>query len=182
MQRSISSRLTITLFRRLELPWIPKICCISVNHVVCHGIPGDRRLVEGDIVNIDVTSILNVWYGDTSRMFYVGKVPRKAVNLVEKTYEAMMRGIEVVRPGATLGDIGHASRVTQRGTGFPLCGTFADTGLGVSFMTRRMFCIYGKPGTGMALEAGMVFTIEPMLNIGRYDVKNTRRWLDSCYA
>lgn len=151
----------------------PKSICTSINHVVCHGIPTDqKKLANGDIINIDVTVILDGWYGDTSRMFLVGdKVPVKAKRLVEVTYEAMMRGIEVVRPGATLGDIGHAIQTFVESHRFSVVRDFCGHGLGRSFHTAPSVLHYGRPGTGLVLEEGMFFTIEPMVNAGRYDVK-----------
>ena len=151
----------------------PKSICTSINHVVCHGIPTDqKKLANGDIINIDVTVILDGWYGDTSRMFLVGdKVPVKAKRLVEVTYEAMMRGIEVVRPGATLGDIGHAIQTFVESHRFSVVRDFCGHGLGRRFHTAPSVLHYGRPGTGLVLEEGMFFTIEPMVNAGRYDVK-----------
>ncbi|MEA1649893.1 type I methionyl aminopeptidase [Nitrospirillum sp. BR 11164] len=150
----------------------PKSCCISVNHVVCHGIPSDKRLQKGDIANIDVTVIVDGWYGDTSRMFFVGDdVPLKARKLVDVTYEAMMRGIQAVRPGATLGDIGHAIQTFAEGNRFSVVRDFCGHGVGKVFHTAPSVLHFGKPGQGTELKEGMIFTIEPMINIGRYDVK-----------
>ena len=149
----------------------PKSICTSINHVVCHGIPGDRVLKDGDTVNIDVTPILDGWYGDTSRMFYVGDVKIKAKRLVEATYEAMMKGIEVVRPGATLGDIGHAIQTYAEGKRFSVVRDFCGHGVGQVFHTPPNVMHFGRPGTGMMLEEGMIFTIEPMINAGRYETK-----------
>lgn len=149
----------------------PKSCCISVNHVVCHGIPGERPLIEGDIVNIDVTPKLNGWFGDTSRMYSVGKVSIKATKLVDTTYECLMRGIEVVKPGATLGDIGHAIQSHAEKHRYSIVTDFCGHGIGRTFHAEPNVLHYGKPGTGLKLKAGMVFTIEPMLNIGKPDVK-----------
>ena len=149
----------------------PKSCCISVNHVVCHGIPGDRPLLEGDIVNIDVTPNLNGWFGDTSRMYSVGKVSIKATKLVDTTYECLMRGIEVVKPGATLGDVGHAIQSHAEKNRYSIVTDFCGHGIGRTFHAEPNVLHYGKPGTGLKLKAGMVFTIEPMLNIGKPDVK-----------
>jgi len=151
----------------------PKSVCTSVNHVVCHGIPSPtKRLVNGDILNIDVTPILEGWHGDSSRMFLVGdKVPVKARRLVEVTYEAMMRGIAVVRPGATLGDIGAAIETFAVGHGFSVVTDFCGHGLGRIFHTEPSVLHYGKPGTGLTLREGMFFTIEPMINAGRHEVK-----------
>lgn len=149
----------------------PKSCCISINHVVCHGIPGEKRLQEGDIVNIDVTSILDSWYGDSSRMYPVGRIPVKAAKLIKTTYDCLMRGIEVVKPGATLGDIGHAIQTLAEGHRYSIVRDFCGHGIGRTFHSEPTVLHYGRPGHGMKLEAGMVFTIEPMLNIGRHDVK-----------
>lgn len=149
----------------------PKSCCISVNHVVCHGIPGDRPLIEGDIVNIDVTPKLNGWFGDTSRMYTVGKVSIKAAKLITTTYESLMRGIEVVRPGATLGDIGYAIQNHAEKHRYSIVEDFCGHGIGQVFHAEPNILHYGRPGEGMKLKAGMVFTIEPMLNIGKPEVK-----------
>jgi len=149
----------------------PKSICTSVNHVVCHGIPGDKKLVEGDILNIDVTVILDGWYGDTSRMFAVGKINLRAAKLIDVTYEAMMRGIEVVRPGATLGDIGHAIQIYAERQGFSVVRDFCGHGIGRIFHTSPNVLHYGMPGTGLELQQGMFFTIEPMINAGKYQVK-----------
>ncbi len=149
----------------------PKSCCISVNHVVCHGIPGDRPLVDGDIVNIDVTPKLNGWFGDSSRMYTVGKVSIKAAKLITTTYESLMRGIEVVRPGATLGDIGYAIQSYAEKHRYSIVEDFCGHGIGQVFHAEPNILHYGRPGEGMKLKAGMVFTIEPMLNIGKADVK-----------
>lgn len=149
----------------------PKSICTSVNHVVCHGIPGPKRLLKGDIVNIDVTVILDGWHGDTSRMFTIGKPSLKAQKLIDTTYEAMMRGIDVVKPGATTGDIGHAIQSFVEAKGYSVVRDFCGHGLGKVFHTAPTILHFGKPGTGPVLEEGMFFTIEPMINIGRYDVK-----------
>ena len=149
----------------------PKSICTSVNHVVCHGIPGDKKLVEGDILNIDVTVILDGWHGDTSRMFPIGKVGVKARRLMDVTFEAMWEGIKVVRPGATLGDIGHAIQTHAEGQRFSVVRDFCGHGLGKVFHDAPSILHYGKPGKGIALRPGMFFTVEPMINAGRYDVK-----------
>ena len=149
----------------------PKSICTSVNHVVCHGIPSDKRLQPGDIVNIDVTVIKEGYYGDTSRMFAVGKPPLRAQKLMETTYEAMMRGIEVVKPGATLGDIGHAIQTHAEKQGFSVVRDFCGHGIGKSFHTAPNVLHYGKPGQGLQLVKGMFFTIEPMINAGSWGVK-----------
>ncbi len=150
----------------------PKSICTSVNHVVCHGIPSaDKKLHNGDALNIDVTVILDGWHGDTSRMFYVGKPSIKAKRLVEVTYEAMMRGIEVVKPGATLGDIGFAIQSFAEKNRFSVVRDFCGHGLGRIFHEAPSVLHYGRPGTGTRLREGMFFTIEPMINAGRLDVK-----------
>lgn len=150
----------------------PKSICTSVNHVVCHGIPSDqKKLGEGDIINIDVTVILNGWHGDTSRMFYVGRPTVKARKLVEVTYHAMMRGIETVKPGATLGDIGYAIQSYVEAQRFSVVRDFCGHGLGRVFHDAPSILHYGRPGTGAVLEEGMFFTIEPMVNAGRFEVK-----------
>jgi len=151
----------------------PKSICSSVNHVVCHGIPDDnKKLANGDIVNLDITVILDGWYGDTSRMFHVGdKVSVRARKLVEVTYEAMMRGIAVVRPGATLGDIGHAIQTYAESNRFSVVRDFCGHGIGQIFHCPPSVLHYGRPGEGMTLREGMFFTIEPMINAGRFDVK-----------
>jgi methionyl aminopeptidase len=146
--------------------------CTSINHVVCHGIPNDKPLRDGDIVNIDVTVILDGWHGDTSRMYPVGDVKLKAMRLVDITYEAMMRGIALVKPGATTGDIGHA--IQSYAEGQERCAVvrdFCGHGLGRVFHALPNVVHYGKQGQGMALKPGMFFTIEPMINLGAYGVK-----------
>lgn len=155
----------------LNYKGFPKSICTSVNHVVCHGIPGPKKLQSGDIINIDVTVILDGWHGDTSRMFTIGKIPLKAQRLIETTYEAMMRGIEVVRPGATLGDIGHAIQSFAEARGFSIVRDFCGHGLGRIFHTSPEVLHYGTPHTGLELKEGMFFTIEPMINAGHYEIK-----------
>lgn len=142
----------------------PKSICTSINHVVCHGIPGPRELEEGDIVNIDVTSILDGWYGDTSRMYGVGEIGVRARKLIDATYESLMRGIAQVKPGATLGDIGHAIQSYIEPMGFGVVRDFCGHGLGKIFHCAPSVMHYGKPGTGLVLRPGMFFTIEPMIN------------------
>ena len=151
----------------------PKSICTSVNHVVCHGIPDDRKFLQnGDIINIDVTVILDGWYGDSSRMFLVGdKVGVRARKLVDVTYEAMMRGIEAVRPGARLGDIGHAIQGFVENQRFSVVRDFCGHGIGRVFHESPSVLHFGEPGSGPELREGMFFTIEPMINAGRYDVK-----------
>ena len=139
--------------------------------MVCHGIPGPKKLESGDILNIDVTVILNGWHGDTSRMFAIGKIPLKAQKLIEVTFEGMMRGIEVVRPGATMGDIGYAIQSYVEAKGFSVVRDFCGHGLGRVFHAAPEVLHYGKPHTGVELKEGMFFTIEPMVNAGRYEIK-----------
>jgi methionyl aminopeptidase len=150
----------------------PKSICTSVNHVVCHGIPDERkRLAEGDILNIDVTVILDGWHGDTSRMFLVGKPKLLARRLVDTTYESMMQGIAAVRPGATLGDIGHAIQSYAEAERFSVVRDFCGHGLGRIFHEPPSVLHYGTPGSGEPLREGMFFTVEPMINAGRFEVK-----------
>ncbi|MBO6541601.1 MAG: type I methionyl aminopeptidase [Alphaproteobacteria bacterium] len=146
-------------------------CCTSVNHVVCHGIPGDRTLRDGDIVNVDVTLIKDGWHGDTNRMYFVGKVNRKAERLCEITYEAMMRGIAAVKPGATLGDVGHAIQEYAESERCSIVREFCGHGIGRVFHDIPNVLHYGRPGEGMALHEGMCFTVEPMVNLGKAAVK-----------
>ena len=145
--------------------------CISVNHVVCHGIPSERTLREGDIANIDVTVIVDSWHGDTSRMYGVGKVPARARRLVEVTYEALQRGIDVVRPGATTGDIGAAIQAWVESQRCSVVRDFCGHGLGKVFHDAPNILHYGHKGTGEVLKPGMFFTIEPMVNLGKWQVK-----------
>jgi methionyl aminopeptidase len=149
----------------------PKSICTSINHVVCHGIPGDRRLDSGDIVNIDVTVILDGWHGDTSRMYPVGDVKILPRKLCEVTWEAMMRGIAAVKPGAHLGDIGHAIQIYAEANRFSIVRDFCGHGLGRIFHDAPNVLHYGRPGTGPQLREGMFFTIEPMVNAGGWQVK-----------
>lgn len=146
--------------------------CISVNHVVTHGIPSEEKVLqEGDILNIDVTPVLDGWYGDMSRMYIVGEAGVKGRRLVETTYAAMMAGIAAVRPGATLGDVGHAIEVAARRARFSVVRDFCGHGVGRKFHDAPQVLHYGEPGTGVVLEPGMIFTIEPMLNAGSEKVK-----------
>ena len=146
--------------------------CTSINHVVCHGIPCDKPLRDGDIVNIDVTVILDGWHGDTSRMYLVGEVKRKAARLVEITYESMLRGIAAVKPGATTGDIGHAIQsFAEDQEHCAVVRDFCGHGLGRVFHALPNIVHYGKQGHGIGLKPGMFFTIEPMINLGGYGVK-----------
>ncbi|TAJ82303.1 type I methionyl aminopeptidase [Reyranella sp.] len=149
----------------------PKSICTSINHVVCHGIPSDKRLQNGDIVNIDVTVILDGWYGDTSRMFYSGDVSVKAKRLCDVTYEAMMRGIAVAKPGAHVGDIGFAIQSYVEAQRFSVVRDFSGHGLGRIFHDAPNILHYGKKGSGPVLKPGMFFTVEPMVNAGTWQVK-----------
>jgi methionyl aminopeptidase len=149
----------------------PKSICTSVNHVVCHGIPSDKVLVEGDILNIDVTLIVDGWHGDTSRMFFVGDVGVKARRLCDVTYAAMMAGIEAVRPSATLGDIGHAIQALVEKNNFSVVTDFCGHGIGRLFHCEPNVLHYGEPGSGLELRPGMFFTIEPMVNAGKPETK-----------
>ena len=151
----------------LDYRGFPKSVCTSVNHVVCHGIPDDKALKKGDIVNVDVTVIVDGWHGDTSRTFFVGEVPTKAKYLTQVTYDAMMLGIEQVKPGATTGDIGHAIQTYAEGKGFSVVREYCGHGLGLVFHTAPNILHFGKPGTGTLIEEGMFFTVEPMLNVGK---------------
>ena len=148
-----------------------KSICTSINHVVCHGIPDDKPMRSGDIVNIDVTLIVDGWHGDSSRMYLVGEVPRRAERLVEVTYESMMRGIAAVKPGATTGDIGAAIQVYAEAERCSVVRDFCGHGLGRLFHDEPNILHYGRPGEGPVLKPGMFFTIEPMINLGRPQVK-----------
>ena len=145
--------------------------CISVNHVVCHGIPGAKVLADGDILNIDVTVIVDGWYGDTSRMYVAGNLPRKAERLIEVTHEGLMRGIAAVKPGNTFGDIGHAIQSYVEANRMSVVRDFCGHGLGRVFHAPPNVLHYGRPGSGPVLEEGMFFTIEPMVNLGRPETK-----------
>ena len=145
--------------------------CISVNHVVCHGIPGPKLLKDGDILNIDVTVIVDGWYGDTSRMYVAGSLPRKAERLIQITHDALFKGIEAVRPGNTFGDIGHAIQSYVEGHRMSVVRDFCGHGLGRVFHAPPNVLHYGRPGSGPRLEEGMFFTIEPMVNLGRPETK-----------
>ena len=149
----------------------PKSICTSVNHVVCHGIPNSKPLKEGDIVNIDVTLILDGWHGDTSRMFSVGHVARRAERLIEVTYEALMRGVAAVKPGNTTGHIGAAIQSYAERERCSVVRDFCGHGLGRVFHDRPNILHYGEPDDGVLLEQGMLFTIEPMINLGKPHVK-----------
>ncbi|SDG07349.1 methionine aminopeptidase, type I [Limimonas halophila] len=156
----------------LNYKGFPKATCISVNRVVCHGIPNDeKKLRDGDVLNIDITVILDGWHGDTSRMFWAGRPGVKARKLCDVTHEAMMRGIEQVKPGNTLGDVGHAIQHYAERNRFSVVRDFCGHGLGQVFHDAPTVLHYGDPGTGLELQPGMLFTIEPMINAGKPDVK-----------
>ena len=163
VQRSVPANLNYRGF--------PKTICTSVNHVVCHGIPNAKPLKDGDIVNIDVTLILGGWHGDTSRMYAVGHISRRAERLIEVTYEALMRGVAAVKPGHTTGHIGAAIQTFAEGERCSVVRDFCGHGLGRVFHDRPNILHYGEPGEGVTLEPGMLFTIEPMINLGRPHVK-----------
>ncbi len=148
-----------------------KSSCISLNHVVCHGIPGPRALKDGDVLNIDVTLIVDGWHGDSSRMYAAGAVSRAAQRLIEVTHESLMRGIAAVKPGATTGDIGHAIQSYAESQRCSVVRDFCGHGLGRVFHDRPNILHYGQPGEGLQLQPGMLFTIEPMINLGKPHVK-----------
>ena len=149
----------------------PKSCCTSANHTICHGIPGDKVLTEGDIVNVDVTSFKNGWHGDTSRMFYVGEVSVKAKKLIDVTYDSMMKAIKILNKDITLGDIGSTIQTYVEKQGFSVVRDFCGHGIGKIFHQEPNVLHYGRKGTGSKLKTGMIFTIEPMINEGAYDAK-----------
>jgi len=148
-----------------------KSTCTSINHVVCHGIPNEKPLKEGDIVNIDVTLILDSWHGDSSRMYAIGAIPRRAERLIEVTYEAMLRGIATIRPGSTTGDIGAAIQTYVEAQHMSVVRDFCGHGLGRLFHDEPNIVHVGRPGEGLVLKPGMLFTVEPMINLGRPHVK-----------
>ena len=155
----------------LHYKGFPKSVCTSINNVVCHGIPDSTVLREGDILNVDVTTILNGYYGDSSRMFLIGEVSEEARTLVEVTRQCLYLGIEQVKPGNTLGDIGHAIQQHAEGHGYSIVRDFIGHGTGVQFHEPPQVRHFGKPGTGVVLEPNMTFTIEPMINVGGYEVE-----------
>jgi methionyl aminopeptidase len=155
----------------LDYKGFPRSICTSINHVVCHGIPGDKRLKAGDIVNVDVTVIKDGFHGDSSRMFLVGKASVQAERLCRVAFDAMWEGIRRVRPGARLGDIGHAIQAFAESHGYTIVREFCGHGIGRGFHEDPQVLHYGEPGTGLVLEPGMTFTIEPMVNAGRRHVK-----------
>ena len=148
-----------------------KSVCTSLNHVICHGIPSDRTLEEGDILNIDVTAIVNDYYGDTSRMFAVGEISVKAKNLINSTYESMMNAIKILKPGSKLGDIGYEIQSYVEEKGFSVVRDFCGHGISNTFHEPPNVLHYGKKNTGQELKPGMTFTIEPMINAGKYESK-----------
>lgn len=149
----------------------PKSICTSVNHTICHGIPNEKRLKNGDIINIDITVIKDGYFGDTSRMFYVGKPSLNAQRLCEVAYECLVKGIEVVKPGTTLGDIGHAIQTHAESAHYSVVREYCGHGIGSRFHEDPQILHYGKPATGVVLESGMTFTIEPMINQGKRHTK-----------
>ena len=155
----------------LNYKGFPRSICTSVNHQVCHGIPGDKKLKKGDIVNIDITVIKDGWHGDTSKMYFVGEPSVQAKRLVQITHECLLRGIGAVRPGARLGDIGHAIQSHAEAHGFSVVREYCGHGIGREFHEDPQVLHYGTAGTGMVLEPGMTFTVEPMINAGRKEVK-----------
>ncbi len=155
----------------LNYKGFPKSICTSVNHVVCHGIPSDKTLKDGDIINIDITVILNQWHGDTSRMFFIGKESIKAKKLVDVTFKCMWEGIKQVKPGNTLGDIGNAIQKYAEKNNYSVVRDFCGHGIGKVFHCAPNILHYGQTGQGMKLQKGMIFTIEPMINLGKKDIK-----------
>ena len=149
----------------------PKSTCTSINHVVCHGIPGERRLLEGDILNIDVTVVLDGWHGDTSRMYVAGQPGTRARVLMDVTYEALLRGLAAIRPGGTLGDVGHAIQTYVESQRFSVVRDFCGHGIGRRFHEAPNVLHFGRVGEGVVLRPGMFFTVEPMVNAGRPEVK-----------
>ena len=149
----------------------PKTCCTSVNHVVCHGIPTTKYLKEGDIVNIDVTAIVDGWHGDTSRMFFVGDVSVKSKNLVSVTYASMMKAISIIKSGIHIGDIGETIQSYVEKKGFSVVRDYCGHGIGKTFHKPPNILHYGKRGEGITLEPGMIFTVEPMINEGKYNTR-----------
>ena len=149
----------------------PKSCCTSTNHVVCHGIPTNKYLNDGDIINIDVTAIVNGWHGDTSRMFYVGEVSVKSRNLISTTYESMMKAISIIKNGIKLGDIGNIIQTNVEKKGFSVVRDFCGHGIGTTFHKPPNILHYGKKGEGIELQTGMIFTVEPMINEGLFHTK-----------
>jgi len=155
----------------LNYKGFPKSICTSVNHVVCHGIPGEQTLKKGDVVNIDITVIKDGWHGDTSKMFQLGETSVRAKRICDIAYESMVRGIEMVKPGVRLGDIGHTIQTYAEGHGCSVVREYCGHGIGQVFHEDPQVLHYGRPGTGEVLVPGMVFTIEPMVNLGKRDTR-----------
>ena len=155
----------------LNYKGFPKSICTSVNHVVCHGIPGDKKLKNGNIINIDITVIKDEFHGDTSKMFFVGEPPIRARKLVNITYECMSQAIRLVKPGLCLGDIGHSIQTLAESHNYSVVREYCGHGIGRQFHEEPQVLHYGRPGTGIKLEKGMTFTIEPMINLGKRQVK-----------
>lgn len=149
----------------------PKSICTSINHTICHGIPSDKKLKKGDIVNIDITVIKDEYHGDTSKMFCIGATSQHAKRLVDITQDCLFSGIEQVKPGATLGDIGHAIQTLAESNRYSIVREFCGHGIGINFHEDPHVMHFGKPGKGSVLEAGMIFTIEPMINLGKRHMK-----------
>ena len=152
----------------------PKSSCTSTNHVVCHGIPSDKILKDGDILNVDVTAFKDGWHGDTSRMFKVGEVSIKAEKLIKTTYESLMKAIDIVKDGIHLGDIGATIQTHVEAQGFSVVQDFCGHGIGQSFQEEPNVLHYGKKGTGEKIKEGMIFTIEPMINLGKFETKTLK--------
>ena len=149
----------------------PKSCCTSANHIICHGIPSGKYLTDGDIINVDVTAIVDGWHGDTSRMFFVGDVSIKCKNLISTTYEAMMKGISTIKAGTKLGTVGFTIQNYVEEKGYSVVKDFCGHGIGRKFHEQPNVLHYGKKDSGIELKAGMIFTVEPMINSGNYEVK-----------
>ena len=152
----------------------PRSCCTSANHVVCHGIPSEKVLIEGDIINVDVTAIKNGWHGDTSRMFMVGECSVKAKKLVKVTYEAMMKAINIIKPNINLGNIGHVIQKTVEAEGFSVVRDFCGHGIGKKFHESPNVLHYGEQNSGQKITSGMIFTVEPMINFGNFETKTLK--------
>ena len=149
----------------------PKPCCVSTNHIVCHGIPSEKILKDGDITNVDVTAFIDEHHGDTSRMFYIGDVSVKSKNLISATYESMMKAISIIKPGIKLGDIGATIQDYIKSKGFSVVKDYCGHGIGTVFHKPPNILHYGKKNSGEALKSGMIFTVEPMINEGKYNIK-----------
>ena len=152
----------------------PKSCCTSTNHIVCHGIPSDKVLMDGDIVNVDVTAIKDGWHGDTSRMFMVGECSVKAKKLIKVTYDAMMKAITVIKPNTNIGNIGYTIQKIVEAEGFSVVKDFCGHGIGKKFHENPNVLHYGEKNSGQELKAGMIFTVEPMINFGKFETKTLK--------